>query len=59
MREALRRLADAVRDNGTRVDDAEILTSDAVVPPQDLSLDEAHELLEGEGLIPDIPVAGG
>ena len=58
MSDALSRLAATVRDNGTRVDDTEILTSDAVVPPQDLSLDEAHELLEGEGLIPDIPVAG-
>jgi len=25
------------------------------VPPDDLSLDEARELFEGEGLIPDLP----
>ena len=31
--------------------------SDAVIPPEDLSLEEARELLEGEGLIPDVPAA--
>jgi hypothetical protein len=25
------------------------------VPPEDLSLEEARELLSGEGLIPDLP----
>ena len=58
MSDALRRLADAVREAGTRLDDSDISSSDAVVPPEDLTLDEAHELLEGEGLIPDLPVAG-
>jgi PspA-Associated protein len=58
MSDALRRLAAAVREAGTRLDDSDISPSDAVVPPEDLTLDEAHELLEGEGLIPDLPVAG-
>ena len=58
MSDALRRLADAVREAGTRLDDTDLSPSDAVVPPEDLTLDEAHELLEGEGLIPDLPVAG-
>jgi len=31
--------------------------SEAIVPPEDLSLDELRELLEGEGLIPDLPTA--
>jgi hypothetical protein len=55
--DALRRLADEVRNAGTRLDDADLSASDAVVPPDDLSLDEARELLEGrgEGLIPDLP----
>jgi hypothetical protein len=53
--EALRRLAAEVRDHGSKLDDADISTSDAVVPPEDLSLEEAKELLEGEGLIPDLP----
>jgi hypothetical protein len=29
--------------------------SDVIVPPSDLTLDEAQELLTGEGLIPDLP----
>jgi hypothetical protein len=56
--DALRRLADEVRASGTELDDSDLSTSDAVVPPQDLTLAEAHELLEGEGLIPDLPAAG-
>ena len=47
------------RARARRLDDTDLSTSDAVVPPEDLTLDEAHELLEGEGLIPDLPVAGG
>jgi hypothetical protein len=58
MTDALRRLAEAVRESGTRLDESDISPSDAVVPPEDLTLDEARELLEGEGLIPDLPVAG-
>jgi hypothetical protein len=58
MADALRRLAAAVRAAGTRLDDTDLGASDAVVPPEDLTLDEARELLEGEGLIPDLPAAG-
>jgi hypothetical protein len=58
MSEALRRLAEEVRGAGRRLDDTDLSPSDAVVPPEDLTLEEAHELLEGEGLIPDLPVAG-
>ena len=58
MSDALRRLAEAVRTHGTRLDDTDLTPSDGVVPPEDLTLDEAHELLEGEGLIPDLPVGG-
>jgi chromosome condensin MukBEF complex kleisin-like MukF subunit len=53
--ESLRRLADEVRGAGTKLDDDDLSPSDAFVPPEDLSLDEAHELVEGEGLIPDLP----
>jgi hypothetical protein len=53
----LQALADAVRENGERLDDADLSPSDAIIPPEDLSLDEARELLEGEGLIPDLPAA--
>ncbi len=50
-------LADAVRENGERLADDDLSPSDAIVPPEDLSLEEARELLSGEGLIPDLPVA--
>jgi len=58
MSEALRRLAETVRAAGSRLADTEISPSDAVVPPEDLTLDEARELVDGEGLIPDLPVGG-
>ena len=52
----LQALADAVRSNGERLDDADLTPSDAIIPPEDLSLEEARELLADDGLIPD-PVA--
>jgi hypothetical protein len=55
--ELLRRMAGAVRTNGARVPDEELGASDAIVPPDDLSLEEARRLFEDEGLIPDLPVA--
>ena len=53
----LEELADVVRSIGQKLDDADLTPSDAIIPPEDLSLDEARELLEGEGLIPDLPAA--
>jgi hypothetical protein len=49
----LQTLADAVREGGVKLDDDDLSPSDAIIPPEDLSLEEARELLEGEGLIPD------
>jgi hypothetical protein len=48
-------LADAVRENGERLPDDSLEASAAIVPPEDLSLEEARELLTGDGLIPDLP----
>jgi hypothetical protein len=53
----LQALADAVRENGQKLADDDLSPSDAVIPPEDLSLEEAQELLQDEGFIPDIPVA--
>ena len=53
--ELLRRMAEAVRMNGTRVPDDDLSASEGIVPPDDLSLEEARQLFEGEGLIPDLP----
>jgi hypothetical protein len=46
-----------VRARGTRLPDEEIASSDVVIPPSDLTLEETRELMnEEEGLIPDLPV---
>jgi hypothetical protein len=55
--ELLRRMAEAVRTNGARLPDDDLSPSEAIIPPDDLSLDEARELFEGDGLIPDLPTA--
>jgi len=45
-----------VRANGEALPADELTPgSDVIVPPADLSLEEAQELLTGEGLIPDLP----
>jgi hypothetical protein len=44
-----------VKAHGTRLADDEIATSDAIVPPSDLTLEETRELFSEHGLIPDIP----
>jgi hypothetical protein len=54
----LHRMAEAVRTNGARVPDDDLRGSEGIVPPEDLSLDEARELFSGDGLIPDLPSAG-
>ena len=55
--ELLERMAEAVRTNGARVPDEDLTPSEGIVPPPDLTLEEAKELFEGEGLIPDLPAA--
>jgi hypothetical protein len=54
----LQALADVVRDGGEKLADEDLRPSDAIIPPEDLSLEEAQELLadEGFGFIPDLPV---
>jgi hypothetical protein len=52
-RAALTALLDFVRANGTVVGDDELETSDVILPPADVTLDEAVSEFSGEGLIPD------
>ena len=52
----LQALADKVRDHGDKLGEDDLAPSDAVLPPEDLSLEEAKELLQDEGFIPDVPV---
>lgn len=44
---------DHVRANGTPLADDEIETSDVIIPPADISFEEAGREFTGEGLIPD------
>jgi hypothetical protein len=46
-------LLDYVRANGTRVGDDELEGSDLILPPADLSFEEAGREFTGDGLIPD------
>jgi hypothetical protein len=55
LRAALQSLHGLVRASGRQLDHDHLGASDVVVPPADLSLAEARELLHGEGLIPDLP----
>jgi chromosome condensin MukBEF complex kleisin-like MukF subunit len=54
---ALQVMADEVRGSGEKLPAEDLSPSDAIIPPEDLSLEEAKDLLEGEGLIPDPSVA--
>ncbi len=57
VRRLLEMMASAVRERGEKLPDEALDPSDLVVPPDDLTLEEARELFSGEGLIPDLPVA--
>jgi hypothetical protein len=46
-------LLDYVRSEGERVPDDELAGSDLILPPADLSFEEAGTQFTGEGLIPD------
>ena len=47
-----------VHDHGERLDDDELTASDVMLPPADLSFEEAGTEFTGEGLVPDPPEAG-
>ena len=49
---AFTRLLDLVRSKGQLIPDDELLGSDLILPPPDVSLEEAKEEFSGEGLIP-------
>ena len=55
LRASLRALHETVRSSGEKLDDDHLGASDAVVPPDDLSLEEARKLLAGEDVFPDLP----
>jgi hypothetical protein len=51
-RNAFDQLLDYVRTKGTLVPDDELFGSDIILPPPDVSLEEAQTEFQGEGLIP-------
>ena len=52
-RAAYDQLLDLVRSAGTELGEDELTESHLILPPPDLSLEEASEQFTGEGLIPD------
>jgi len=46
-------LIDLIHSEGERLADDELVPSDLMLPPADISLAEAREEFTGEGLIPD------
>ena len=51
--EAYAGLLEFVRTHGKRVEDDDLATSDVILPPADLTFQEAGREFTGEGLIPD------
>jgi hypothetical protein len=51
-RESFDRLLDFVRSHGERVGDDRLEGSDLILPPPDISVEEARTEFTGEGLIP-------
>jgi hypothetical protein len=51
-RDVFGQMIELVRKDGKRVDDDELEASDVIIPPPDLSFDEAGEEFSGDGLIP-------
>lgn len=52
-RSAYAALLDFVRSNGTPLADDELVGSDVILPPPDVTLAESAAHFSGEGLIPD------
>jgi hypothetical protein len=50
---AFEEMLDIIRREGEHLGDAEIETSDVIVPPADTSFAEAAAEFSGDGLIPD------
>jgi hypothetical protein len=46
-------MLELVASDGNGLDDDELLESDVILPPRDISFDEARGEFSGDGLIPD------
>ena len=47
------KMIELVRSSGSRVADDELVGSDVILPPEDITFAEAAQEFTGEGLIPD------
>lgn len=48
-----RKLADTVRKYGKPIAHEVLKPSDVIIPPADITLEEARKIFRGEGLVPD------
>jgi hypothetical protein len=51
--EAFSQLIELVESSGSKLPSEELAVSDVIVPPRDISFEEAKSDFTGEGLIPD------
>jgi len=51
----LAKMGDLVRTRGEELPADDLSTSDVIIPPPDLTLEETRQLFSEAGLIPDIP----
>jgi hypothetical protein len=51
----LARMGKLVRSRGEQLPPDDLSTSDVIIPPPDLTLEETRELFSDAGLIPDLP----
>jgi PspAA-like protein len=52
-RELWNQMIELVERDGERLDDDELVESDVILPPRDVTFEEARGEFTGEGLIPD------
>ncbi len=52
-RKNLGKLIGTIKSKGTALDDKELLESDIIVPPADMTLKEAREVFSGTGIFKD------
>jgi hypothetical protein len=53
--EVLDEMWQLVQERGERLPDDDLSTSDLIIPPSDLTLEETRQLFTEEGLVPDLP----
>jgi hypothetical protein len=51
--ELWRQMLELVADDGRAIDDDELIESEVILPPRDITFEEARGEFTGEGLIPD------